>query len=142
MTNNQRMLALLFAAGFLCSPCCTAAEIPSNPIPSQTLPKSWKVSLGALAAAEAADLLSSRGHYEANPLAQGPGGVFSTQRGIAIKVSLIGPLVVAQWLALRGSRLSPKASRLAKVFTWMNLGAAVGTGAIAWHNTRVAGIRQ
>jgi hypothetical protein len=60
----------------------------------------WKASLVALFAASAADMHSSLGKQEMNPLLRSAGGRFST-RGIAVKTLITGGAAAAQWLMVR-----------------------------------------
>jgi hypothetical protein len=93
-------------------------------------PSYWKFSVAALAAAQASDVLTSRGHLESNPLAQGPNGEYSLSRGLALK-SVYVPVIFSQWLVLRHH---PK---FAKAFTYFNFGGAGVTGVIAFRNSRI-----
>ncbi len=60
----------------------------------------WRVSVAALLGAAAADVHTSLGRPEANPLLRGPGGRFDG-RGVAIKCGVGGAAIAAQWLILR-----------------------------------------
>ncbi|MBK7928540.1 MAG: hypothetical protein IPJ98_13930 [Bryobacterales bacterium] len=60
----------------------------------------WKASLAAMAAASAADLLTSVGKRERNPLLQSADGRFRA-RGIFIKSALTGGAITSQMLLLR-----------------------------------------
>ncbi len=77
----------------------------------------WRISVGALATANALDIYSSRGGYELNPILGR--GQFGT-RQVATKSIIIAAPVLLEWLVLR--RYPDKA----KWFTWSNyIGAGV-----------------
>lgn len=85
------------------------------------------VSQVALAGASAADIASSWGKWEANPVL-GHGAFQGRQ--VAIKAGIIGGTLVFETILAR------KHPRYAKVFRWVNVGAAAGTGAVAIVNWR------
>jgi hypothetical protein len=60
----------------------------------------WKASLVALVAGSTADIHSSLGRRELNPLLAGSTGRFSA-RGIAIKSAITGGAIATQWLLVR-----------------------------------------
>ncbi len=62
--------------------------------------KVWKFSAAVLGAANAADVHSSWGGYEGNPLLRGPDGRFGA-RGTAIKGGIITGIVVFEYLVTR-----------------------------------------
>lgn len=110
--RTQLALALLFAA-----PLMRAESKPEPPALSPELlarlraeaPPSrdihrprrmWKTSLAVMAAASAADLLTSVGKRERNPLLQSADGRFRG-RGILIKSALTGGAITSQMLLLR-----------------------------------------
>ena len=112
--RTQVALALLFAA-----PLLQAEVSPDTPVlspalitrlrteapPSRDIHKPnrlWKTSLAVMAAASAADLLSSLGKRELNPLLRGSDGRFGT-RGIAFKAGLTGGAMLSQILLVRKS---------------------------------------
>jgi hypothetical protein len=89
----------------------------------------WKASISALFAASAADVYSSLGRRELNPLLAGHDGRFG-RKGIAIKSAITGGVIGAQWLLLRKNPASAKYAAVA------NFGmSSVLTGAAA-HNLR------
>jgi hypothetical protein len=89
--------------------------------------KLWKISAGLLAAVTVADIQSSVGRQEANPLLASQNGQFSAS-GVAIKSLLVGGMIGGQWLLLRKN---PQASKYA---AGANFAAAALTGAIVVHN--------
>ncbi len=87
----------------------------------------WKLSIGALAAANSLDTASSWGKCEQNGILAGPDGRFGV-RGELVKAGLVGGLIAAEWLV---TRRTPRAT---KVFSFLNFGAAAGIGALAVRN--------
>jgi len=90
----------------------------------------WKSSIGALAATETADILTSRGRIEDNPLLRAPGGGFDTGKGVALKAAVVGPLVLAEW-ALK--RHHPERR---KGFAWVNFAISGFNTGVAIHNEK------
>lgn len=82
----------------------------------------------ALASATAMDVHSSQGLYEMNPvLGRGPFG----GRQAAVKVSIVGGLIAAEYLVIR------KWPKTEKAWRWVNwLGAAGTVGVAASNYTR------
>ena len=69
-------------------------------------PDRWyRVSQVALVGANVADLATSRGHYELNPLVAGRDGRFSLGRGVALKVGYLGGLTLVQGRMPRHRRM-------------------------------------
>lgn len=62
--------------------------------------KWWWLSVAALGAATAADVRTSWGRPELNPMLSGPDGRFGA-RGVAVKLSISGVNCGLQWLLLR-----------------------------------------
>jgi len=89
--------------------------------------KLWRVSVAILGAVTIADMQSSVGRMEANPLLSSSDGRFSG-RGMALKGVGVGAMVGAQWLLLRKN---PKAAPYA---AGANFAAAALTGAVVVHN--------
>lgn len=89
----------------------------------------WQWSCAALIAGQAADIASSYGHFESNPLLRGPDGRFGP-RGMAIKVGVTGGVVLTQWLILR------RYPKYASVLAGINFGAAAVTTTVAIGNWR------
>src|SRR5438045_3067913 len=71
--------------------------------------KIWRISAAVLGAVTIADMQSSAGRLEANPLLSSPNGRFGGQ-GFALKGAGVGAMLGAQWLMLRKN---PKAARYA-----------------------------
>ena len=89
--------------------------------------KLWRVSAAVLGAVTIADMQSSVGRMEANPLLSSQNGRF-TSRGVALKGLVVGGALGAQWLMIRKS---PKAAPYA---AGINFAAAALTGAAVVHN--------
>ena len=85
----------------------------------------WSWSLAAVAAANAADIISARGRYELNPvLGAGPFGL----RATGVKIGISSATIGLEYLIVRRR---PDAARKAAV---VNFGLAGFTGAVAAHN--------
>jgi hypothetical protein len=89
--------------------------------------KLWKFSAAMLGAVTIADMQSSIGRQEANPLLASQNGQFSG-RGIALKGLMVGGVIGVQWLLLKHN---PQASKYA---TGVNFAATALTGAAVVHN--------
>src|SRR5262249_51890932 len=112
---QKTLVALLLLTSILFP--AEAADL-YQPEPRKTgLSAVWQISVAALAAASAADVHSSWGRLEANPVLAGPNGRFGMQ-GVALKSAIAGGVVAAQYLMLRNH---PKAS---KYGAWVNFGMA------------------
>lgn len=95
--------------------------------PSKADLKYWHWSVLAFSAATAADIHSSQGLYEMNPvLGRGPFG----GRQAAVKVSITGGLIAAEYFAIR------RWPSTEKVFRWVNWLGAAGTAGVAASNYR------
>lgn len=92
--------------------------------------KLWRASAAVLGAVTIADMQSSVGRIEANPLLSSQNGRFSG-RGIALKGLVIGGALGAQWLMIRKN---PNAAPYA---AGINFAAAALTGAAVVHNRMV-----
>jgi hypothetical protein len=92
--------------------------------------KLWRVSAAVLGAVTIADVQSSVGRMEANPLLSSQDGRFSN-RGVALKGLVVGGALGAQWLLLRKN---PNAAPYA---AGINFVAAGLTGAAVVHNHMV-----
>jgi hypothetical protein len=79
----------------------------------------WKASVALLAASSVADVHSSWGRLEANPLLRGPNGRFSTQ-GVVLKTMIVSGVIGAQYLMLRNH---PKASKYGAITNFLMAGA-------------------
>mgnify|MGYP000005847939 CR=1 FL=1 len=116
-------MRLCFAAFTLLSACllpCAAQERPS---------RFWRVSVALLSAATAADVHSSWGKHELNPLLRNGGNRFGAQ-GLAVKAGVTGGAVLAQALLFRRK---PASLRGAAVGNIIVAGALTGI-AIRNHN--------
>jgi drug/metabolite transporter (DMT)-like permease len=126
MTRRDWLLVLLFCA--LAAGCIFALVSPAH---GQTTPprgqdRVWQSSLGVLAAASAADLASSVGHREANPLLRGRDGRFSPVRAVVVKVApLAGVAYMQHRVPWRG-------------WKWVNFAGAGVFGVVAVRNWRQA----
>jgi len=89
--------------------------------------KLWRVSVAILGAVTIADMQSSVGRMEANPLLSSSDGRFSG-RGMALKGVGVGAVIGVQWLLLRKN---PKAAPWA---AGANFAAAALTGTAVIHN--------
>jgi ferric-dicitrate binding protein FerR (iron transport regulator) len=92
--------------------------------------KLWRVSAALLGAVTIADIQSSVGRQEANPLLASQNGQFNG-RGVALKGAAVGAMLGVQWLMLR------KNPHAAKYATGANFAAAALTGTIVIHNHMV-----
>ena len=89
--------------------------------------KLWKLSIAAVAVSTAADVHSSYGMRELNPLLRGPGGRFGVQSAL-LKAGAVGVLLLGQKLFLPG-----RSGRM-KSWSALNFSMAATTGAFAVHN--------
>ena len=89
--------------------------------------KLWRVSAAVLGAVTVADMQSSMGRLEVNPMLRSQNGRFGAQ-GVALKGGIVGGVLCAQWLMVRKN---PKAAPYA---AGMNFAAAALTGAAVAHN--------
>jgi len=87
----------------------------------------WYKSLAALGAAHTADIASSWGHYEANPLLTSADGKFGA-KGTAIKAGAMGGVALAEYL------LAKKYPQITKYFKYLNYGQAVPLAVVAGRN--------
>ena len=110
--------------GFLLALSLCAMQAPAEEVRHRKL---WRVSAAILGAVTIADMQSSLGRPEANPLLQSPNGRF-TARGAALKGMGVGAVIGAQWLMLRKN---PKAAPFA---AGVNFAASALTGAAVVHN--------
>ena len=90
----------------------------------------WRVSAAVLGAVSIADIQSSAGRPEANPLLQSNAGRFSA-RGVTLKTLIVGGAVSSQWLLLRRF---PNAGGPAAA---MNFAVSGVTGAVVVRNHMV-----
>jgi len=92
--------------------------------------KAWLGSVAVLAAANTADVLSSRNLAEMNPFLRNQQGNFSAGKAALIKASATGGFIFLQWLIRRGR----DRKHFDKPFAIINLSAAGAVGATAAHN--------
>lgn len=113
----------------------TGAALPCQGGSKPNWKKVWKVTLAALAAANAADVHSSRGLWEANPLMRDPAGRFHTRKGIFVKTAASGGFVLLEVVLLKKS----KEPRLYKPFAITNIAAAGVIAATTVRNYTLSG---
>lgn len=94
------------------------------------LGKLWRISTVAVAAASAADVHSSWGRTELNPLLRSGNGAFGA-RALALKSGVVAAGLVSQWILLRRH---PKAATRA---AYGNLAVAGVLAGLAAHNYRL-----
>jgi hypothetical protein len=99
----------------------------SSPAEERGGKKLWKWSAVALAASSAADVHSSYGMRELNPILRGPDRRFGVSSAL-MKAGAVGALVLGQKLFLPG-----RSGRM-KGWTAINFSMAATTGAFATHN--------
>src|ERR1700694_1749462 len=92
--------------------------------------KLWRISASVLGAVTIADMQSSVGRQEGNPLLASQNGQFSG-RGMALKGAGVGAMLGVQYFLLR------KNPHAAKYAAGANFAAAALTGAIVVHNHSV-----
>ena len=102
------------------------ARFKPEPAAGRTL---WRASIAALAAANALDVQSSWGKHELNSTLSGSTGTFGAQ-GALIKLGLQGGLVGIEFLITRHR----PGSRMYRVLSIVNFGAAAGFAGVAAHN--------
>ncbi len=124
LMRTQKLVGLLVVFGLLGGQ-AHAQEFVVDQHSGHT--KLWKVSAALLGAVTIADMQSSVGRQEANPLLTSQNGQFNMQ-GMALKGALVGGLVGVQWLMLRHN---PHAAKYA---AGANFAATALTGAIVVHN--------
>jgi hypothetical protein len=122
--RNRKLAGLLVVLGLF-----AAQAHAAQPVEPETHrgSKLWKFSVALLGAVTVADMQSSVGRQEANPLLTSQNGQFTGQ-SMAIKGLIVGGVVGAQWLLLRRH---PEASKYA---AGANFAAAAVTGAVVVHN--------
>ena len=89
--------------------------------------KLWKISVAVLGAVSIADVQSSMGRRELNPLLQSGNGRFQA-RGVTLKTLIVGSSLGAQWFLVRKN---PHAAGYAAA---ANFGVSALTGAVVVHN--------
>jgi hypothetical protein len=91
----------------------------------------WNWSVAVLAAANAADIGTSLGRHELNPVLAGRTGMLDTGRAIGLKAGLFGGLAVTEFLIHRHH------PEVEKPFVLVNFATAATLAAIAAHNATV-----
>jgi len=123
----RKILVLLLAlSGTLCAQDLSLRE---RPIAHQKL---WKVSITALAAANALDIHSSWGKHELNSTLAGANGRFGRD-GALLKLGFQGGLMGIEYLLTRGH----PSGKLYRALSFINFGAAAGITGVAAHNYTV-----
>jgi hypothetical protein len=105
-------------------------QAPLAPKGNQRWRNAWLVSAGVLAAANAADVASSRDLAEQNPLLRNSQGGFDARKGALIKAGATGGLLLVQAILRRRAG----DGSLDKAFTIVNGAAAGAVGATAVRN--------
>jgi hypothetical protein len=95
--------------------------------------KRWWASVGLVVAANLADVHSSRGLAETNPLLRNRQGGMDLPRSVLIKSAASGGLLVMEAVLLR----KMPEERLEKPFTVINCGVAAAVAATAARNYRI-----
>jgi len=96
----------------------------------------WKASIAALGAGLAADIATSAGRYETNPLLRGNGLGLSPTRALASKIAPAAVIVGVETFILRRNR-----GAAGRGFAIVNFTSAGLLAATAVHNTTIAHIR-
>ena len=118
-------LVIYFARGVIIFLVLTSSSLAVEPVESQ---KFYRWSLAAVAGSQAADVASSWGGIEANPVL-GAGRVFGP-REAAIKCGVVAGAQFAWWYF---TRRHPKARR---ILSYINFGTSAATTAVAVRNWR------
>lgn len=123
MANMSKMVMVLFLATL----------VPTDVHAESRWARVWKWSQAALVAASVADVASSYGHMEANPLLRSTGGRFRA-RGLTIKMGVVGGILAAQHLQvkLRGRDRAPYG-----IMAVANITASAATATVAVRNWRL-----
>jgi hypothetical protein len=123
--RTQKAVGILIVLGLFSAQAKAASSLSPQP---QHHNKLWKVSAALLTAVTIADMQSSIGRREANPLlASSQSGQLSGQ-GIALKSLVVGGALGVQWFMLRRN---PQASKYA---AGANFAMTAVTGAAVIHN--------
>jgi hypothetical protein len=117
-------IVLLMLVGALVCIWLLASPAQGQTIAPRSPDRAWQASLGVLAVASAADLASSVGRREANPLLRGRDGRFSPGRAVVVKVAPLAALGYMQHrVPWRG-------------WKWVNFAGAGVFGVVAVRNWR------
>jgi hypothetical protein len=120
--RTKKLIGLLVIFGMF------SAQSQAEDSPNHS--KLWRFSAAFLGAVTIADMQSSVGRQEGNPLLASRNGQFSG-RGMALKGAGVGAMIGVQWLLLR------KNPHAAKYAAGANFAAGALTGAIVVHNHMV-----
>ena len=126
--RKHKRLAVFALLAVLGAQQASAADVQSPARGKWT--KKWIASWVALAAVNAFDIHSSRGHREANPLFRDSSGRFAPRKAFLIKSAIAGGFFASQLWVIR----SHPEKDYSKPFTLANTVAAGGLGAVAVHN--------
>jgi hypothetical protein len=96
----------------------------------------WLLSIVALGVVSVADVHSSVGKYEHNPLLRKGSGEFSAGRGTAAKLGMIGSIAGVEYLMYRKARGIPRS------VSFTNFAAAGVIGGTALRNYRISEMRR
>jgi hypothetical protein len=121
------MKALVIVALWVAASVGTAADWKSRP---------FRVSQVIYIGANAADIASSRGSWEANPLLRSPDGRFGG-RGIAIKSGVLAGILATQWICHR-----KLGHRVELPFTATNLMHSAVMATVVRNNLRIRAKRE
>lgn len=93
--------------------------------------KRWIISVATLAAASFADVYTSKGKFEANPLLRDPTGRASVGKMVAFKTGAIGGTVLVEALLARKQESGYKSA------TILNFGLSAAYGTLAVRNAGI-----
>ena len=129
--NSTASASLLTAGGPLAVAPNPAMELSLRTIePHHAVPRGrtfYRWSVAILAASGAADIASSWGRPEANPVLASPGSTFGAGSA-ALKVGLVGSSFLLERVVLRHR------PDLYRHVAWLNIGIAGAQGAVVRHN--------
>jgi hypothetical protein len=123
--KTRAVVCLLAVLLIACVMPCQAAQANKR---SKRL---WLASVAAVVAANALDLMSSRGGMEANPLLQNRNGSFNMRRGVGVKAAFSGGMLVSELLFAR------RTGGQTRSFAITNFGTAAALTGVAVRNWRV-----
>lgn len=113
-------LALLSAACFAQSRSITIAHVEDAP--QRHTSRVWVASCIALVAATSADMASSWGRNEANPMLRSADGTFGA-RGVSLKLAMAGAMIVPQYFI---AKRAPGTQRLFTIANFIQAGMYTG----------------
>jgi hypothetical protein len=104
--------------------------VPTGECGQKPARRLYRWSVASLAAANAADAITSWRKVEANPILAQPGAAFGPG-SVAVKAGILGAsLRLERWAARRNPHLY-------SAFAWINIGAAAGLAGVSQHNARL-----